>query len=207
MTLHSGSREGLLEVARKVRKLSWEHLTARRKKEYFSQLTTWKPPPGQFTKVNVDVAVRENFSVIAAVLRNERGEEIHHAMEKRPTEEATVGEAKAARLGVSEALKKGYKKIILEGDSLQVRNAIKGFPRRMDWNIHNIISDTDGKLQQLDEWKVGHIRSGVNNVVHCPAHWALSEFSSGSNPYCMSIVLSYFGCIKSSTPHDFELFI
>lgn len=94
-----------------------------------------------------------------------------------------VGEAKAMKLGMVEAVKQGASSIIMEGDSKGVVYAITHFPRRVNWRIHTIVGEIHGWLTQVNEWKYQHTRRGANNAAHCLARWAASEASSVGSPF------------------------
>ncbi|KAB1200821.1 hypothetical protein CJ030_MR0G006180 [Morella rubra] len=117
---YQGKKDDALELARRVRKLSWEHWNAWRKKIQPAETKGWQAPPPDAVKINVDVAIREEFAVTTAIIRNHKGELLTYNFEK-------TGEATAAKRGVEVALSKGYKNIILEGDSESVVKAIQQF--------------------------------------------------------------------------------
>ncbi|KAB1214862.1 hypothetical protein CJ030_MR5G018748 [Morella rubra] len=118
------------------------------------------------------------------VCRDSTGCFIHAVVGRVPGSDLTVGEAAAMKLGVKEALKNGCSSMILEGDSLDVISTLQGFPKRVDWRIHNnTIHDIHALLQQLIFWKCRHTQRGANNDAYCLARWAASEFIYGGSPY------------------------
>lgn len=72
--LHENKRWEIDEVADRVRWLSLEHSQA-----WVWKLAPplvpkkWKPPPADVIKINVDVAIRSEFAMVAAILRDSLG--------------------------------------------------------------------------------------------------------------------------------------
>lgn len=65
--------------------------------------------------MNVDVAIREEFAVIAAVIRDYRGVVKGASFAKIDVVQPLEGEAAAAKLGVESAWQMGFRDIILKG--------------------------------------------------------------------------------------------
>ncbi|KAB1227258.1 putative disease resistance RPP13-like protein 1 [Morella rubra] len=75
------SERRALEAARKVSRISRVHVNTWKKKAEEAQPTPRRPLPPQFAKVNVDAAVRDDYSA-EAVLRSSNGDVLHAAVEK-----------------------------------------------------------------------------------------------------------------------------
>lgn len=69
--------------------------------------------------------------------------------------------------------------VIVEGDALEVIDALKAFPRRTNWRIHNAIMEIYGLFRQLEYWKRQHTKRG-SNMSRCLSRWATSEFNLGT---------------------------
>jgi hypothetical protein len=78
----------------------------------------WSPPPMGYLKANFDVAIRPQFAVAAAILRDHNGEILAACSQRLPHMDSNQGEAKAALLAVQLAFNSGPLPLILEGDSL-----------------------------------------------------------------------------------------
>lgn len=72
--VHKGTRCDASILAARVRRLSWEDWQAWRRKLHPAETKRWKPPPEKSVKVNIDVAIRENFAVLAALIRDHKGQ-------------------------------------------------------------------------------------------------------------------------------------
>ncbi|KAB1221733.1 hypothetical protein CJ030_MR2G019960 [Morella rubra] len=83
--VHEGGTIEVLELFRKIRKLSVEHLQAWQQVSGVQQPVHWQPPPHGFIKLNFDVAVHEEFVVGAAVLRNDQGNVMGAVVKKLST--------------------------------------------------------------------------------------------------------------------------
>lgn len=128
-------------MARRVCRVSYAHLEAWRSNANEPLPSPRRPPP-HLVKINVDAAIRQDFSATVAVSRDSHGRVVHAAVGRVDCSKPTEGEAEALKLGIGEALKRGFISVILEGDSLRVMEAINAFPKKVDWRIHNIIQET-----------------------------------------------------------------
>jgi hypothetical protein len=67
----------------------------------------------------------------------------------------------------------GFYKIILEGDALQIMQALKN--ESSNWYIYDhLIEETRGVLQNMQKWKVHHVKRNLNGAAHQLAKVALS---------------------------------
>jgi hypothetical protein len=75
----------------------------------------WSLPPRGFLKANFDVAIRPNFVVAAAILRDHQGEIIAAHSQRLPHMDANQGEARVASLAVKLASSYGFPPSSLKG--------------------------------------------------------------------------------------------
>lgn len=121
---HGGKKSEMRELNRQVRNLSWEHRAAWQKNKI---------------KVNVDVAIRDNFAVIIATARDFQGQ-IQGAVTKQIQAAGLLeGEAEAAKLGLEFVVDKGFREVMLEGDSELVIKAIQLWPQSSEWRINSTV--------------------------------------------------------------------
>lgn len=121
------------ELASRVCKLSWEHWTAWQNKiQSIKEKCVWKPLPPEKVKVNVDMVVRDQFAVIAALIRDHQGEVKGSTFVKIEAVQPLEGDATAAKLGVEFAKQMGFWDIIMEGDSAWMIKAIQMWPKRTE---------------------------------------------------------------------------
>ncbi|KAB1226792.1 hypothetical protein CJ030_MR1G021664 [Morella rubra] len=164
--VHGGKESDPRELSRRVCNLSWEHRAACQKKLSLNKLQTWVTPPVDKTEVNVDVAIRQNFAVIAAIARDFYGK-IQGVVTKqikaaRPLE----GEAEATKLGLEPSVSSGFWELILEGDSELVVKAIQRWSQLSEWCIHSTVKEMLEVGKGLLSWQVEHVYRGANEMVH-----------------------------------------
>lgn len=127
--VHEGKRCEVYDLAVRVWRLSWEHWFAWRRKLNPAVSQHWQPPPKESLKVNIDVAIREEFAVVAALIQDHKGQLRGFKTARISAVEPLVGEAMAMKMGVELASHLGYQNIILEGDSEIVISALIIFLR------------------------------------------------------------------------------
>lgn len=149
-------------LAISVCRLSLEHQRAWKGKLDPSIGQIWQPPPIGVMKVNVDVAGQENFTVVAAIIRDFHGRLQGFKIAWIGAVVPLVGEAEAARFRVNLVVQMGYSKIILEDDSEIVILALKQFPMMKDWKIHSTIMDIYDSVRKLRSCQFCHVRRGEN---------------------------------------------
>ncbi|GLT53027.1 hypothetical protein SLA2020_263250 [Shorea laevis] len=196
---HEGIIPDILGVAGSIKKITLEHYAA------WQSLTApvpekWEPPkPGSF-KVNFDTAIRDSFSVQAAVCRDSTGKIIKAISQFNPTCDPTFGEALAARLAASLAVSLSLPVFILEGDSLSVILALQSPLLSKDWKIADLISDTLSLLPVSSIWKASKVNRSANFCAHYVAFWAAARPYSGCIPNFFSPLSSIPICSGKDPP-------
>lgn len=94
-----------MQLVSKVHKICGEHVVAWNHKKIISQPSRWVPPAYGFFKVNCDVAVREDFSAGAAVIKNHKGLIVGACVERFSTVDPEEGEIRVVQLGLEEAFR------------------------------------------------------------------------------------------------------
>ncbi|KAB1224236.1 hypothetical protein CJ030_MR2G005731 [Morella rubra] len=123
--VHEGKLCGVQELASRVGKFNCDYWHAWQQKNSLLQgKYVWKAPPNGKVKVNVDVAIRDQFAVIAALIRDSNGVVKGSKFEKIEAVQPLEGEVAAAKLGIDFAMQMRFWDIILEGDSAIVIKAI-----------------------------------------------------------------------------------
>lgn len=101
-----------------------------------------------FIKVNVDEAVRDTFTIAAAVLRDCNG--LFKGASTSAIKLALISpldaEAATTHFRILKAQRRGFNNIIIKGGSGVVVFAINSFPRRVEWRIHGVIGDIRSDL-------------------------------------------------------------
>ena len=83
----------------------------------------WSPPPRGWIKCNFDAVVKENKVVYKTVVRDEEGAILKAWAQEDVSGSPLWAEAKAALFAVLSVKQLGFKKLILEGDSLIILKA------------------------------------------------------------------------------------
>lgn len=124
--------QDMKKLADQVKKVSNEHWTAWKNKHMEGTISRWRPTLKHFIKINVDAAVRDNFTLAAAVLRDHRGDFNGAATKLLVPLQPVEAEEEAALFGVQEAWQRGFRQIILEGDAATVTRAVNNYSKRRD---------------------------------------------------------------------------
>ena len=76
----------------------------------------------------------------------------------------------------------GFHSVYLEGDALNVIQAIVEFPNDVFWTISNIARDISLLLSSIDFWHSSYVPRSCNSTAHNIAKWALFYNASGTIP-------------------------
>ena len=120
----------------KEHKSAWQSISS---SIYQSQ--SWSPPPRGWVKCNFDAAVKENMLVYAMVVRDEEGSILKAWAQEDVAGGPLWAKAKVALFPIICSKQAGFKKLILEGDSLIVVNAINDLKGVHPWVIGPIVED------------------------------------------------------------------
>ncbi|XP_074290806.1 uncharacterized protein LOC141617506 [Silene latifolia] len=118
------------DVVAEMEGSAYEVIKGRRRKDMGSGSDGprgWEPAPRGFVKVNVDAGVKEDEGVsLGLVCRGEMGDVLWGVFTVQDQVlEPHVAEAVAILEGLKEALRTGYRDVVLESDCLQVVEALK----------------------------------------------------------------------------------
>jgi hypothetical protein len=134
-------------------------------------------------KVNFDVAIRPDFFVIAATLRDHNGDFVAVCSKKLAAMDANLGEAHAALLAIELSVSFSSTSLILEGDSLLTIIAIKDpHPTFSGWASSPVIFDLQNVFLSIPVWSTLKTFKCANFFAHQVAKWAASHFVFGSIP-------------------------
>ena len=133
------------------------------------------PPPADIAKINLNSAVftNDNCSRIAVVIKNGSGSVLVSCTKK--LNQAYSGEhieALAVATALSFASEIGFKRAVLEGDSLSVINALK---ERVSLLTPTglLVEDVKSLSQRFDQLLYSHTRREGNHVAHSLAKYAI----------------------------------
>lgn len=137
----------------------------------------WKPPPRGISKVNWDAAidVGKKLMGVGVVVRDSTGGVLAtQCMTKPFVRDPGVAEAMALRTALMLLGQLGITKTIMEGDSLEVVQAMKR--EECSWARYGpILEETKELLQGFCSWDICHVRRSANEVAHRLAKLAVSQ--------------------------------
>ena len=144
--------------------------------------SSWTPPPLNWIKLNFDAAIREDKASVAVVAKDQKGKLIGAWTELLEQTEPLLGEAKVAWLAIKKATDKGFKRIILEGDALNVIEPFKNKVVVSHWRIKAVLEEILFLVKYFDNVSFSFIYRDGNVTAHLLAQWAALLNWSGSVP-------------------------
>ena len=117
--VHEGLIPDITTLASSIRKTTLDHAAAWQSTSSLVK-EFWSPPPAGSFKVNFDTAIRDTFSVQAAICKDSTGKIIKALSQTNPPCDLNFGEALAARLVASLAASLHLENFSLKGDSTVV---------------------------------------------------------------------------------------
>lgn len=102
LVIHHGTEIDIMHIHETIRKLFEEYQHSWSEKLEVTS-TSWVPPPNGSWKINFDVAIRDSFSIGAAVCRDPTGSILFARTKRLPPSSPLRGEARAALFAAQEA--------------------------------------------------------------------------------------------------------
>lgn len=102
----------------------------------------------------------------AAVLRDSLGLVIGAKIVQTAVEGVLEGEVFAAPIGIEEAECRGFRELIIEGDSLLAIEGFQKFPSRVNWRVHERISESASSLSAFVSCGFNFVNRVANMEVH-----------------------------------------
>ncbi|XP_042954639.1 uncharacterized protein LOC122291053 [Carya illinoinensis] len=137
----------------------------------------WIPPPAGVYKVNWDAAIKEEASKvgIGIVIRDFEGRVVaSRSLQKFMFTDAFTAETQGALQAVCFAKDIGLRRIILQGDALNVVKSLKTDSSESHYS-GVLLWDAKHILNQFDYWDVVHVKRQVNVAAHVLAKYGLSS--------------------------------
>ncbi|XP_042964623.1 uncharacterized protein LOC122298843 [Carya illinoinensis] len=138
--------------------------------------TDWRQPPQDWFKVNWDGAINKAQGTVGVgvVIRDSQGMVIATQRQRKSLfTEPLLAESYGALIAVNFAWDLGLANIILEGDSLQVVQALKKDQEAWCSSSMFLFKAKLG-LSKFARWEVSHVRRDGNIIAHLLAKNALS---------------------------------
>jgi ribonuclease HI len=128
----------------------------------------WKPPPENTLKINWDAAVDSKIGIIGLgiIVRDERGDFIEAETKYlRLHIELVVAEIFVALQALNLCTEKGYQRVILDGDALQVLNLINSV-KPCNRGYGHLVEDIRAGSRCVGGICFQHVRGTANMVAH-----------------------------------------
>ncbi|WJX65459.1 hypothetical protein P8452_50122 [Trifolium repens] len=109
-----------------------------------------------------------------AILRAEDGSKVYRLREGVGTATNNIAEYRALILGLKQALKKGYKHIRVQGDSLLVCNQIRGLWKVKNQNMGYLCNEAKELKDKFLSFKIDHVLREHNSEADIQANRALN---------------------------------
>ncbi|RHN49886.1 putative ribonuclease H [Medicago truncatula] len=109
-----------------------------------------------------------------AILRAEDGSKVYRLREGVGAATNNVAEYRGLILGLKQALKKGYKHIRVQGDSLLVCNQIQGIWKVKNANMGELCNEAKELKNKFQSFKINHVLREYNSEADIQANRALN---------------------------------
>ncbi|KAB1219795.1 hypothetical protein CJ030_MR3G005804 [Morella rubra] len=178
---HGESAVNMGFLVERVRRISWQHVTAWQSAP-LKLSPTWRPPDPGVIKINVDVAVRNSLSFAACVCRDHLHTVVYVETRKLLMVDPSVCEAEALCLGMEVALRHQWPQVMFEGDSLVAMNAVSRTIGDCPWAIEPAISAFKLCLANHSGFSFSYSPRCANVLAHNIAQWGASSLREGRIP-------------------------
>ena len=140
-------------------------------------------------KLNFDVAIRENKTSVAMVGRDNHGRVVLAWTDILDPRSPLWGKAKAAHAAVNQVVEARLKRVIIEGDALNVIAPLKDKKSSSQWTIDVILQNILALCNLFDDVSFSFVKREGNSSAHLLALWVAFCNNSGrvsiSNPYLL----------------------
>ena len=154
------------------------HLTVIRTDQQCNE--TWKPPPTTAYKLNFDAAIFADLdrNGVGAIIRNEQGQVMAAMIAAGPkVKSSDEAGLLACRRSMEFAVDAGFTKLIIEGDNVNVMQAISSL--HINCSLLGYVVDDIRHLIHCLEWvRVSFTRRGGNKVAHALAQHARNSLDN-----------------------------
>ncbi|XP_075654856.1 uncharacterized protein LOC142625029 [Castanea sativa] len=145
-----------------------------------TECVTWQPPPSSVYKLNFDAAIFSDLdrTGVGAIIRDEHGQVMAAMTASGPKVSSSMeAELLACRRAMEFAVDAGFNKLIIEGDNVNVMQAISS--TRIDCSLLGYVVDDIRHLVYCLEWaRISTTRRDGNKVVHALAQHARNSLDN-----------------------------
>ncbi|XP_026459630.1 uncharacterized protein LOC113360325 [Papaver somniferum] len=136
----------------------------------------------------VDFAIKINFDIsfitkrlpvgVGLIARNSAGNFIEAKGSSSTAVDEEQGEAIAALEALKWSKERNFTELHLEGDNINVVDAINGITGRINWTTNSVIQECLVLLNPFSRWKCSHVKREANRVADDLARYARSNAHS-----------------------------
>ncbi|XP_026449631.1 uncharacterized protein LOC113349803 [Papaver somniferum] len=125
-------------------------------------INRWQPPLIEKIKINLDVTVGSKGCGCAAVARDSNSDYQGGKSKELEFNSPSEAEANGALIVIGLAISKGFRNIILEGDSLTVINSLRYKNSDPPWRIRNKINNIGDKISSFNSVEFSIVKKDAN---------------------------------------------
>ena len=140
------------------------------------------PPPQGWIKINVDAALSNSKSALAAVARNHLGIAISLWGKEHHLCSPSQAEAKAILWAVQIAIQERWSTVIFKGDAKLCFDPLSQPDLTLSWSLNTIISNIRSLASCFESCGFRWVQRKCNVAAHETARFALNS----SRPFCFS---------------------
>ena len=125
----------------------------------------WTPPPSGWYKLNFDGAARGNPGIagIGCIINDDCGNWVGKLAAPLPPTTNNLAELEAVDRGIQLCISLGVSKVVIEGDSQIVLNALR-IRDTPNWTLNAKLKDVLIHLDKLEEYQICHIFREGNRI-------------------------------------------
>lgn len=172
------NRIGVIKAFVESNRLSWsvhyQNISQQVEEIFFS----WKKPPGEWVKVNVDGSCDQRTGKIGAggIIRDHSGKWMVGFLHNIGKGNSFIAKAWASLSGIQVAIDRGFSCVILESDSLEIVKLINDLnPLPTEHPLFSIVFSIRQCMGRLANVKVVHVFREVNTCADMMANLAIQE--------------------------------
>ncbi|KAL5553244.1 hypothetical protein UlMin_040645 [Ulmus minor] len=136
--------------------------------------SSWSPPPPDWIKVNLDVALVGSRGSIACVARGPDGSVLDWCVKIIAVMDLLVAECLALELAIDLASSHGWTAVIFEGDYKLVLDSLNSRNCSAFWSISTLLENCLVKLSAILFWTTSFAPQDCNVLAHTLARWSCS---------------------------------
>ena len=145
-----------------------------------SPCASWKPPPSDWIKLNVDATLSISTTSISVVARDHRGEVLKAWTNNILASDPTIAEASAIPWALELAIQENYLKVIVESDAKICVDNLNGYPEEWSWEISSLCNNSLDFVLRFVSCSFCWTKREANTMAHSLARFALHLTS----PFC-----------------------